>query len=192
MSKDKELTIVRLLEVLEFDESISRFRWKERPGSLWFNTRFAGKLAGSERANNKIPGLFYRIIGIDNVLYKEHRLVWLLHTGQFPEFDLDHKDGDGLNNRLDNLRLSVGGINLQNKARYSSNTSGHTGVSWSKQKQKWQVIVRLNKRSYCNGSFNLEDLDKAAAAAAELRARLGFSPTHGLTRSERRGLPATR
>lgn len=180
------LTYERLVELLEFDESISRFRWKERPGAKGFNSKHAGKVAGCDWTCPGRTELFYRFVRVDKRLYREHHLVWLWHTGQFPECDLDHKDGDGLNNHLDNLRLDTNGINRRNMAKSSSNTSGHTGVLWCKRYQKWKVVAQLKEKMYFNGYFNIEDLDKAAVAAVELRAKLGFSPTHGLTREERK------
>ena len=180
------LTRERLAELLEFDTSISRFSWKERPGNKSFNIRHAGKVAGYNQAHSNSAGLYYRVVTVDDQPYKEHRLIWLWHTGQFPEYDLDHKDGDGRNNSQANLRLAANGINSRNRAKSSANTSGHTGVMWSKQRHKWVVRAKLNGKLYFNGYFDLSDLDKAVAAAAELRAKLGFSPTHGLTREERK------
>ena len=35
--------------------------------------------------------------------YAAHKLAWFLHYGVWPDFDIYHIDGDGLNNRIDNL-----------------------------------------------------------------------------------------
>jgi len=177
------LTKERLLEVLEFDESISRFRWRERVGSLRFNARFAGELAGCVSEREPL-GLFYRLLRIDKILYKEHRLVWLYWNGELPKANLDHLNGDGLDNRLENLRLDSDRSNQRNRARDPRNTSGYTNVSWNKIGRKWEVQVRGKIGNVHGGYF--DGLEEAALKAAELREKLGFSPLHGLTREERK------
>ena len=179
------LTKERLLEVLEFDESISRFRWRERAGDKRFNNRFAGKLAGSV-TRCPTPGLFYRRVHLDEVQYKEHRLVWLYWHGELPKFGLDHLNGDGLDNRIENLRLDSDGVNTRNMAKNVRNTSGYANVSWREDRQKWQVYAQSKTSSIHGGYFAPDELDKAVLKAAELREKLGFSPSHGLTREERK------
>lgn len=49
-----------------------------------------------------------------------HRLAWLLHYGSWPEGDLDHIDGNPLNNKIDNLRDCKGTThNQRNTVVYS-------------------------------------------------------------------------
>ena len=177
------LTKERLLEVLEFDESISRFRWKEREGRRTFNTRFAGSLAGWVHGGGA-PGLFYRTLRVDGVRYQEHRLVWLYWNGELPKANLDHLNGDGLDNRLENLRLDADRTNERNMAKNACNTSGYSNVCWHKATQKWWVRVHSKTGDVSGGLFN--DIEEAALKAKELREKLGFSPLHGLTREERK------
>lgn len=36
----------------------------------------------------------------------QHRVIWVMHYGEIPEgLEVDHKDRDKTNNRIDNLRL---------------------------------------------------------------------------------------
>jgi len=177
------LTKERLLEVLEFDESISRFRWKKRAGNPRFNTQFAGELAGYAY-KTPAPGLAYRSLKVDGMQYKEHRLVWLWYYGEMPEFDLDHLNGDGLDNRPENLRLDTDGTNMRNAVKYSRNTSGYSNVYWQKEVHKWMVQVGIRVGTVYGGLF--DDIEEAALKATELRAKLGFSPLHGLSREERK------
>ena len=177
------LTRERLLELLDFDETISRFRWKERQGDKWFNSTFAGKLAGSEQ---RIGNLKYRLVTIGGKCYKEHRLVWLLHYGHFPTEPLDHIDGEGLHNSKGNLRLAPGNINSKNVAKRVDNTSGYPNVYWHPNKKKWVVRVKHEGTNHFCGYFQKDDLPLAVAKAAEMRKAFGFSPTHGLPREERK------
>src|ERR1700761_8439916 len=71
-----------------------------------------------------------------------------------PEIDVDHKDHDGLNNQIENLRIGDATKNLGNQRISSSNTSGYKGVSWYKAYGKWQAQINHNKIHYNIGYFN--------------------------------------
>jgi hypothetical protein len=62
-----------------------------------------------------------------------HQIIWLLHTGEWPEILLDHRDKDKANNRPGNLREATHRINSLNAKKYVNNTTGVRGVSFSKQ-----------------------------------------------------------
>lgn len=64
-----------------------------------------------------------------------HRLIMQPTVGQ----QVDHIDGNGLNNTRANLRITDDTGNQRNKRRPRNNTSGYKGVSWHKRQQKWQV-----------------------------------------------------
>ena len=57
-----------------------------------------------------------------------HRLVWLYHFGYLPK-QIDHIDGDGLNNRISNLREATSSQNSKNRGLRSDNESGYKGVT---------------------------------------------------------------
>lgn len=66
--------------------------WKERRGSA-----SAGSRAGGVEANG------YRVVRVDNCLYKEHRLIWKWVNGVDPADQLDHINRDKADNRIENL-----------------------------------------------------------------------------------------
>jgi len=51
--------------------------------------------------------------------YLNHRVVWFLNYGSVPKM-LDHIDGDRLNNRVENLRPAISGLNSRNRLGYGS------------------------------------------------------------------------
>lgn len=79
-----------------------------------------------------------------------------------PGMLVDHRNGDGLDNRRANLRLATESQNHFNAGKHSHNTSGYKGVTWDKERQKWLAQIRAYKRQYFLGRFT----DPIAAARA--------------------------
>lgn len=76
--------------------------------------------------------------------------------------EIDHRNGDKLDNRRANLRFVTATQNLQSRRKFNNNTSGYRGVTWLKAAKAWQVCVRANKIKYFIGYFK----DKIEAARA--------------------------
>ncbi len=84
--------------------------------------------------------------------------------------DIDHQDGDGLNNRRGNLRYATKSQNSQNQRLSKSSTSGLKGVCWHKARCKWRAAIRVNsKRTYLG---HHDTIEAAYAAYVEASARL--------------------
>jgi hypothetical protein len=98
-----------------------------------------------------------------------HRLILARVIGRplQPLEETDHKDGNPLNNRRDNLRIATRSQNSQNRERQTNNTSGYRGVSFVPATGKWRVDL---KGMYL-GQFNTPE---EASAAYESRARQEF------------------
>lgn len=78
---------------------------------------------------------------------------------------VDHRNGDGLDNVRDNIRLASHVLNNHNTRR--SGTSTYKGVSWNKEKSKWAAQVRRSKVHKHLGYFSDEkDAAQAYNAAA--------------------------
>lgn len=97
-----------------------------------------------------------------------HRLILGLEPGS--RLRGDHINGDGLDNRRENLRAVTHAENLQNRtrAREGRKTSRYRNVSWSKQHGKWAVCAGVNGKTVFLGAF--DDEDEAGAFAAGWRA----------------------
>jgi len=52
---------------------------------------------------------------------------------------IDHLDGNGLNNCRGNLRTATNRQNAGNQKRQHNNTSGFKGVVWAKREKKWRA-----------------------------------------------------
>ncbi|TAL13964.1 hypothetical protein EPN95_04725 [Patescibacteria group bacterium] len=91
----------------------------------------------------------YRRVGPRKTLYM-HRLLLGLTD---PKVDTDHRDGDGLNNRRENLRACTRSENMRNTGKRVTNTSGYKGVCWDKGKEKWRAAIRLDGKRIFLGYF---------------------------------------
>ena len=96
--------------------------------------------------------------------YREHRVVFLYMTGEWPALQVDHINQIKDDNRWCNLRNVSPAINCQNRPLYKNSTSGHTGVYWDKNINKWKVLCRANGKHVYGGLFeNKEDAGELAS-----------------------------
>jgi hypothetical protein len=139
-----ELTQDLLKEYLHYDANTGIFIWIKSMS----NGVHIGDIAGCLHRNG------YIYIGLIGKLHRSHKLAWLYNYGNLPEFNIDHIDGNKNNNRIDNLREATYSENAFNVGTFISNTSGFKGVSWHKQRKKWNVRAKLNGKYKFLGLFD--------------------------------------
>ena len=89
---------------------------------------------------------YYRV-DVGNKKYRAHRLIYVWHHGDtdFTGLQIDHIDGNGLNNRIENLRLVTPSQNNRNQHKLNArNTSGITGVY--RNQSGWTAEIYNNER----------------------------------------------
>ena len=103
-----------------------------------------------------------------------HRFILDATSGEI----VDHKDGDGLNNRLDNLRFCSAAENGKNKRRAGTNTSGFKGVTYCKRMGMWKAKIVCDGRSFHLGYHVAPELAYEAyqRAAENLHAMFKNAP----------------
>ena len=167
MTKEQEL-----LEYIKhhFDtdliESDGRFVW---------NVRGHGITVGREAGCINKEG--YRVMGIQGKRFYAHRLAWLWVYGKFPSKEIDHINGNRLDNRIPNLRDVTKQENRKNQKIHKKNTSGVMGVYWSKDRKIWRVKISCNKKQLHIGCY--KEFDDAVEARKEAERKYGFHPNHG-------------
>ena len=76
--------------------------------------------------------------------------------------EVDHADGNGLNNQRKNLRVCSHLENMRNTKLSSRNTSGIKGVSWYQANNKWRADASMDGKLIYLGSFkNIKDANNA-------------------------------
>lgn len=160
------LTVDKARELLSYDAETGVLRWRVQVGG----GPKAGQVAGSIKPNG------YCYIKISGRMYGAHRIAWLISFGEWPERQLDHRNGNRHDNRLANLREATNAENQQNLGPRSRSASGYLGVTWRKVERKWHARIRVNGHLKHLGYF--DDPERAAAAYDSAKMRLHkFQPT---------------
>jgi hypothetical protein len=81
----------------------------------------------------------------------------------------DHKNHDGLDNRINNIRICTNAQNIRNQMIRKNCSSKYRGVYWAKNCKKWAVSIKVNYKKIHLGCFNSEiDAAKAYDNAAKI------------------------
>lgn len=185
------LTIALLQELLDYSPVTGEIKWLNHPAKP--KSSVAGKIAGSATQRTARPAaeaMQYRKIGIRlpgqpkiRLWIPAHRIAWALHHGEWPGEFIDHIDGDGTNNRINNLRLATRSVNARNQHLHSSNTSGVCGVTWHQRSSKWQAQAGVvNPETGVRNCIHLglhQTIFDAAAARKSYEGTNGYGPAHG-------------
>lgn len=165
MEMRDDLTAQYVRSILDYDPATGEFRWKRRAdqGKRW-NSRYAGTVAGCTHPDG------HRRLKIGNRNYWAHRLAWLIVHGEWPERDLDHRNGNPTDNRLANLRLATLSQNIANARRRADNTTGFKGVV--RQGQRFRAQIKQAGKTLHLGMFDTPEEAHAAYVAAA-RERFG-------------------
>lgn len=144
------------------------FEYKPLTGELiWRDVKRKKVLPGSVAGCITPSG--YKSICFKLVHYQAHRLIWAWVTNSDPEkYQIDHIDGNPLNNTWWNLRLATHPENIRNRAVRKDNKLGVKGV-FVRHDGKYRARVRHNNVIYNLGVFDTAEEAGAAykkAAAA--------------------------
>ena len=101
---------------------------------------------------------------INSEVGKLHRFLMNAPKGMV----IDHKNRNPLDNRLDNLRHCTVQQNSMNRSIQCNNTSGVTGVYWSKTYNKWIATIKINGKRKHLGYFKEKEDAIEARRQAEI------------------------
>ena len=136
MSKKIQLTQGKVAVVDDADfEWLNRHKWyaHKRP-----NTWYAARHSSLENGKRKTI-----------LMHRE-----LLQAP--PGFETDHKDGNGLNNQRENLRIATTAQNQHNGRARKGTASRFKGVTWHRDRAKWRTRIRAEGRRVHLGLFASE------------------------------------
>lgn len=161
-----DLTAARLRELLHYDPETGIFTRKVRTAQR----HQVGSRADFVVTGGGLEG-YYRVT-VDSVRYMAHRLAWFYVNGAWPAHDIDHRDTDRGNNRIDNLRDVTNQVNRENmrKAR-KDNRCGFLGVT--RHQGKWAARLQLEGKTIRLGSFESPEEAHAAYVAGKRKLHEG-------------------
>lgn len=115
---------------------------------------------------NKFSG--YRYIKIGNKSYSFSRIAFAVQHGYFPE-EVDHIDGNPLNNNILNLRPCTHKQNSRNRKIHKNKKLPFKGVYQAREcKNTWYAAITISGIYYYLGSFNTIE---EAAVAYDMKAK---------------------
>lgn len=127
----QELTQKLLKTHTHYDQTTGIMTWIKP-----FKGRVVGEIATKLSSNG------YLVVYLFGETHRAHRLAWLYVYGEFPENQIDHINGNRLDNRICNLRDVTSSGNAQNQRLPSkNNTSGYLGVSMNGKSYIAQITV---------------------------------------------------
>lgn len=109
------------------------------------------KLSNHEWCAALVRHVWYAHRRIGRTTISMHRVVMGLGN---EEVQVDHIDGNGLNNQKSNLRICNYSENNWNSRKRLDNTSGFKGVNWHIRLKKWCARIQVNGKRKNLGYFD--------------------------------------
>lgn len=180
------MNVSEVAALIDHDGDRGLLWWRERPRSmfksdrLWraFNAQFAGRPALAA-----LDGDGYRSGRILGFNASAHRTMWALCHGEWPSDQIDHINGDRLDNRLVNLREATAADNARNKGMTRRNTSGRIGVFIDGKSGRWAAGIGVDGRWVHLGTWHTFEAACDVREAAEIE--YGYHSNHGADRLRR-------
>lgn len=168
-------SIEAVKSLIDYNAETGILTWRERWASLFsdgnttaesncaaWNRRYAGTPALNCKSG-KVGHLAGSFLGLK---LKAHHAAWIIYYGNGPKWQIDHIDRNPENNSIENLREANNSQNNSNKAAQKNNKLGIKGVSFRKDRGKYQALICANGVRKNLGMFNTAE----EAAAAYLHA----------------------
>ena len=153
--KEIQLTQGKVAIVDDEDfEFLNQYKWSaHKEHNIYYAVRCVTIQSYNKMKNQKWKGKIIRM----------HRLLMefpLTQPSETKEY-IDHKNGNGLDNRKINLRLCTGPQNNANSSKQKNyggkkTTSIYKGVYWKKDCKKWCAKIMFNRKSIHLGYFDNE------------------------------------
>jgi hypothetical protein len=180
----EDVSIALIRELLRYDKLTGKLYWNPRDikyfhvgerqanaCSIW-NSRYANKEAGAIDNGSRI------IVRVFKNTFFAHRLAFMIVEGREPIGQIDHINGDALDNRWENLRECEDYQNKQNLRIRADSSVGVQGVYYygKGRKNPYDARIRFRGKRYHLGMFRTAE--EAGKAYLEAKKKLHtFQPT---------------
>lgn len=154
---------------------ISHFN-KERTYKIW-NTKYSGTRAGN--IYTRKSGYQSYQVGIQDISYLVHRVIYALYHKKWPDFDIGHANGNPLDNRISNLGDVPHSDNMKFTKLKKQNKSGVNGVYWSEKRGRWMIMI-IQKSPVKPFLTQTLDMFEAVCARKSYELAHGMNINHGI------------
>lgn len=169
MIRNTTIPVEVIIDRIEYREEIidgilqGNLYWKfcmNMPES--WNNRLAGKKVGSVGSRGYLK--FNLKHNNKKIFMNNHTAVYIIHENMYPVSCIDHIDGNKTNNLFANLRSATPYLNNLNRNPNDKETSQYKGISYNKNRKKWEVRVRNTEKTKYNTKFHKYVPDEIEAA----------------------------
>lgn len=149
-----------LKECFEIDASLPcGLRWVSKRPHFHFKNESTCKRWNTNNSNKPsgcILGNGYYYSRLDKIRYPNHRVIFAIYNNiiDFQDKQIDHIDGNVLNNSPQNLRLVTASQNQFNRKKQKNNSTGHKNISFVKRLNKYRCAMQVDGKDIYIGLFN--------------------------------------
>lgn len=161
MKRHPPLSIAEIRARLDVDVDAGVARWVD---ATKHHRALIGRLAGYARLGRH--GKYYWVIKLNGIQYLRSQIVFAMKTGSWPASLIDHKNGDSLDDRGENLRPATVLQNAWNHKTRAKASPLPIGVRLTRS-GRFQARLQCNKVATVVGVFDCP----AAASHAYQQAR---------------------
>lgn len=155
-----------------YDRVHSLLRYDRNSGELFWRVRMSNRVKAGHKAGS-VNKSGYVQIGFDGHRFWAHRLVFFMQTGSWPTEEIDHIDGNKLNNAWSNLRECSRQENAQNRKNVpSTNALGVLGVR--RVGNRFRSAIEVDGKSIHLGYFSSAEEASAAYLSAKSDMHHGY------------------
>lgn len=153
-------------EYIDYNPNTGIAIWKKSPSN---RVKVGDEIKSKDNAG-------YIQVSIKSKMYRLHRIIWFCEKGEIPK-QIDHINGIRDDNRMCNLRNVSQQENLKNQKKRCDNTSGYSGISFNKSRNKWRVRIYVDKKEKHLGYFNT--IEEAIDVRKQAEVDYGYHCNHG-------------
>lgn len=158
MSALATLTADQVRDLLDYDPATGNLAWRKTGKG-----RRLDRIAGSPDRHG------YLQTRVNGRMYFNHRLAWLHVHGTWPQYVIDHINGNPADNRIENLRDVPRKTNQENqrKAAASNKTTGLLGASLHRKTGKFVAAIQTDRTKHYLGLYETPEQAHAAYVTAK-------------------------
>lgn len=173
-----EITQALVRDIFNYDAATGKLIYRDR-SSPWSSCEKTGPSMRSRRLG-KEAGFYnrgYIAVQVAGKRMTAHRVVWLWVHGTLPSQEIDHINGNRMDNRIENLRCVDCVENMRNMGLRKDNKTGFHGVRYSKRRNNFRVEISIKNHVHFIGDY--DDFNMAIEVRKAVEKFVGFHPNHG-------------